>query len=136
MPFLHDLAAFAKTPAGLARRYGRPISVGFCRRSGPGFRFVLTLYPKIRPDLNLSAREDIARMTRTWVGYLESFVREHPDQYLWMHRQWRTPVVGDELVDREGQYIRRASFDAEQLQALAEPQPVTAGIAGDGQGQA
>jgi KDO2-lipid IV(A) lauroyltransferase len=32
----------------------------------------------------------VAGITEAWVSELEALVREHPDQYLWAHRRWRT----------------------------------------------
>ena len=123
VPFFGVPSSFVKTPAGLARRYGVPLLVGFCRRTGPGFRFQATFYPLIHPDPEAPVRLDIARMTRTYVQYLEAYVRAHPEDYLWLHRLWRRPVEGEEAVQRDGTYVRNASFGSDAAQASSDREP-------------
>jgi len=123
IPFFGVPSAFVKTPAGLARRYGVPMLVGFCRRTGPGSRFRATFYPLIHPDPEAPVRLDIARMTRTYVRYLEDYVRAHPHDYLWLHRLWRRPVDGEEAVQGDGTYVRNASFGSDTAQASPDREP-------------
>jgi len=123
IPFFGVPSAFVKTPAALARRYGVPLLVGFCRRVGPGYRFRATFHLLIRPDPDARARLDIARMTRTYVRYLEAYVRAHPEDYLWLHRLWRRPVDGEEAVQRDGTYVRNASFGSDAAQASSDRDP-------------
>jgi KDO2-lipid IV(A) lauroyltransferase len=39
--------------------------------------------------------EDIRRLTQTMTTVIEGWVREHPEQWLWMHRRWKTQPKGD-----------------------------------------
>lgn len=103
--------AWTKAPASLAHRLNMPIVVGFCRRVGNEFKFKTTMYPAIVPDPDLPVREDIGRMTQIYVRYLESYIRKYPEDYLWLHRQWRAPRNGDEFMDDSGSYNRHATFD-------------------------
>lgn len=121
VPFFGTPNAYIKTPATLVRRHDAPCAIGFCRRVGPGFRFHVTIYPLHRPDPSLPAREDVARLTQAYVRRLEEFVRAHPGDYLWMHKLWRTPVDGEELVREDGTYVRHAAFGSER--APADPDP-------------
>ncbi len=109
IPFFGQPAAWTKTPASLARRMNVPLFMGFCRRVGP-FRFEAVLFPPILPDLEAPVREDVARMTQSYVRHLEAYIRKHPGDYLWLIRRWRTPRDGDELIGEDGVYIRRAVF--------------------------
>jgi len=127
IPFFGALAAFVKTPAGLARRYGVPLLVGFCRRAGPGYRFRATFYPLIHPDPAVPVREDIARITRQYVQHLEAYIRAHPGDYLWLHRLWRRPIEGEESVRGDGTYVRHASFGSDVSPAGGYPQPGQSG---------
>jgi len=39
-------------------------------------------------------REDVLTNTARYAKVLESIIRRHPDQWLWIHRRWRTRPVG------------------------------------------
>ena len=58
----------------------------------PGYRFKLELTPPLElprhPDGSLDVPGAMAAMT----AVVEGWVREHPEQWLWMHRRWRTPT--------------------------------------------
>jgi Kdo2-lipid IVA lauroyltransferase/acyltransferase len=44
-----------------------------------------------------SRRDDIARLTQAMTTEIEAWVRERPEQWLWMHRRWKTqprPAAG------------------------------------------
>ena len=110
VPFFGRPVAFIKTPATLARRFHVPLLVGFCRRVGSGFAFQARIFPLVYPDARRPVREDVARMTLTYVQYLETFIRANPGDYLWLHRLWRTPVDGEEYMDGDGTYVRHAAF--------------------------
>ncbi|MBU0756204.1 MAG: hypothetical protein KJ645_13765 [Planctomycetes bacterium] len=102
--------AWTKSPASLAHRLNVPIIVGFCRRMENRFRFKFTVFPPIIPDPQLPVREDIGRMTQIYVRYLESYIRQHPEDYLWIYRIWRRPKDGEERMMEDGVYVRHASF--------------------------
>jgi len=113
VPFLGKPVAWAKAPASLARRMNVPIIVGVCRRVGPGFRFKATVFPPIFPDPDLPVREDVGRMIQAYVRYLEACIREHPEEYLWLHRRWRSVPDGEEFMREDGTYVRHATFTLE-----------------------
>jgi KDO2-lipid IV(A) lauroyltransferase len=50
---------------------------------------VLRFYPEVRITGDLQA--DTARLQ----AVLESVVREYPDQWLWIHRRWKTRPPGE-----------------------------------------
>ena len=33
---------------------------------------------------------DLSYNTQQWSGCIERYIREHPEQWVWMHRRWRT----------------------------------------------
>jgi KDO2-lipid IV(A) lauroyltransferase len=101
-PFLGRLASTTALPAVLARRFRVPIIAGFCLRQGPGFRFRVLVCEPIFPEAyqQLPGPEAVARMTRTLSRQLEAVVRAHPEQWLWVHRRWksRPPEESDAAV--------------------------------------
>ncbi|MBK9709171.1 MAG: lysophospholipid acyltransferase family protein [Acidobacteria bacterium] len=40
-------------------------------------------------------KEDVAANTAVYAKTLESVIRRHPDQWLWIHRRWRTRPAGE-----------------------------------------
>jgi KDO2-lipid IV(A) lauroyltransferase len=76
-------------PAILALLYKRPIVVVACCRKSPAFRFEGYISEPIWPDANESEKAEVYRVTREMNRRMESMVRKHPEQYLWMHNRWK-----------------------------------------------
>jgi KDO2-lipid IV(A) lauroyltransferase len=56
----------------------------------PGGRYVLTYDPPVEVALSGDRTADIVRLTQALTTRIESWVRETPEQWLWIHRRWRT----------------------------------------------
>ena len=89
--FLGAPAYVDRAPAVLAAQTGAPLVVAAaCRGAGRGkheLRILGVLEPPTRP-----MRSWIEDATREATVLLERFVREHPSEWLWLHRRWRTPA--------------------------------------------
>jgi lauroyl/myristoyl acyltransferase len=35
------------------------------------------------------AEGTLEEVSRRWLGVLENRIREHPEEWMWMHRRWR-----------------------------------------------
>ena len=87
LSFLGAPARCDTTPALLAARTGATLVLALGRRLPDG-RHCLDIPLRLDPP---------ARVTRVWIEEatlalnlaLERFVREHPAQWLWMHRRWK-----------------------------------------------
>lgn len=81
-------AATHKGMAILALRTGATLLPTFIIREKGGHRVVIEKPLEIARtgDLARDIREATALFTRT----IESFVRRHPDHWLWVHRRWKT----------------------------------------------
>ena len=77
--------AFAK----LAARTGAAVIPGFAIWSEEEGKYVL----KFHPPLEISG--DPTEDTRRLHAVLERVVREHPGQWLWIHRRWKTRPPGE-----------------------------------------
>jgi len=74
--------------AKLAAHSGATVIPGFAIWLDEEHRYVLRFYPPV--EMTGSADED----TRVLQKQLESVIREHPDQWLWIHRRWKTRPPG------------------------------------------
>lgn len=84
------------TAAGLALfslKTGLPVLPGYTFRKSDG-KIVVVFEEAIKSfsqgtsggDLD----KDIVRLTQLYSDKLESIVRKHPDQWMWLHRRWKT----------------------------------------------
>jgi KDO2-lipid IV(A) lauroyltransferase len=74
--------------ARLARHVDCPIH-GIRVVRYPGDRFQLQLTEAIDPPRDADGKIDVERTMQAITGVVEGWVREHPEQWLWLHRRWR-----------------------------------------------
>ncbi len=55
----------------------------------PGHRFRTELTEEIAPVRDASGRIDIQGMTQAITSVIEGWIRQQPEQWLWLHRRWR-----------------------------------------------
>ena len=44
------------------------------------------------------AEQDAMTNTAAFTAVIEKYVRRYPEQWLWMHRRWKTRPDGDERI--------------------------------------
>lgn len=81
-------AGFAK----LAAHSGAAIIPGFALWSESERKYILRFYPIV--EITGDAAADTARIHKI----LEGVIRRHPDQWLWIHRRWKTRPPGEESL--------------------------------------
>jgi len=74
--------------ARLARQIECPIH-GLRVVRHPGDRFQLIVTEAIEPPRDAEGKVDVERTMQVITDVVEGWVREHPEQWLWVHRRWR-----------------------------------------------
>jgi KDO2-lipid IV(A) lauroyltransferase len=90
LPFFGHPASTPVGPALLACRFKIPLTVGLARRDPVDGRHYLRYYPPLFPDPAADRKTEVERLTRAYLAYLEEAIREHPEQYFWFHKRWKT----------------------------------------------
>ncbi len=81
----------AYTPSGpisLALRAGAPVLLAAIRRLPDG-RHRVRFDPPFQLDRSADRDEEVRRATEACTRWIEARIREHPDQWVWIHRRWR-----------------------------------------------
>ena len=88
--FFGHPASTYKSIALLAMACETPIVVGAARRSGARFHYELVVERVIMPDEWADKDDPLRWITQTYSSALEDVIRRAPEQYLWLHRRWKT----------------------------------------------
>jgi len=83
-------ASVHKSPARLHFLTGFPVILGAFVRVGP-FRFRAIMDGPVEVEATGNREQDTRAMVEALNSRLEALIRRYPEQYLWMHRRWRTP---------------------------------------------
>ncbi len=87
----------ACTASGLARvalKTGAAIVPGFLLWEAGEHRYVLHFGQEIVPNPTGDPESDVLSLTQQCTSVIESWVRRYPDQWLWIHRRWKTRPDG------------------------------------------
>ncbi len=94
--FLGQESSSVLGPATFAQRFQAPVVPIFAHRKPEGGHIVEVFPPLYYEDTG-NEGEDIFRLTEACVRITESFIREHPDEWLWFQHRWNTKP--QEIVD-------------------------------------
>jgi KDO2-lipid IV(A) lauroyltransferase len=75
--------------AQLARRLDCPIRGARVVRLPDKHHFTAEFSEAIDPPRDAEGKIDVAGTTQAITSVIEGWVREHPEQWLWLHRRWR-----------------------------------------------
>jgi len=75
-------------PAALSVMTGAPLIP--CALIREGARFRLFIEPPIPHPQTADRAQALQRITQQWSDVLASYVRRYPEQWVWMHRRWKT----------------------------------------------
>jgi KDO2-lipid IV(A) lauroyltransferase len=90
VPFFGRLASSYKSIGLLAMRYEVPIVCGFAPRLSGRFEYELTTTDIIRPEDWVDRPDPLFYITARYNRAMELMIRSAPEQYLWVHRRWKS----------------------------------------------
>lgn len=80
------------SPAILATRYGVPIILMRFERIGKQAKFKVVFEKPMFFEKQKASSEEVAKITQHINDIVEDWVREKPEQWLWIHRRWTKDV--------------------------------------------
>ena len=69
---------------------------GFIRWDRTRGKHVLEFQPPVELIRTGDRDADVRANTTRFNGVIENFVRRYPDQWLWIHKRWKTRPEGEE----------------------------------------
>jgi KDO2-lipid IV(A) lauroyltransferase len=96
--FVEFFGRAACTASGLARvalKTGAAVLPGFMVWEASEGKYVLHFGPEISFERTENAEADVAAATQQCTAAIESWIRRYPDQWLWIHRRWKTRPAGE-----------------------------------------
>jgi len=88
--FFGQPASTYKSIGLLAMSTGCPIVVGYCRRLNRRARYEIGVERVIHPREWEPQADPLTWITQQYTSAIESFARAAPEQYLWIHRRWKS----------------------------------------------
>jgi KDO2-lipid IV(A) lauroyltransferase len=87
VPFFGRLAYTPRVAEDLARRLGAPVLVGFAHRRADGGYLLKT-------EVFDNGGSETSGLTERLTARIETEIRAHPDEWVWMHERWRRQPDG------------------------------------------
>src|SRR6185503_12107515 len=81
--------------AKLALRTNAPLLPVFAPWSKEKKKYLLTVTPPLVPESTGDEEADIRRLTTDLALRIENQIRQHPGQWLWVHKRWKTRPPGE-----------------------------------------
>jgi len=98
VPFFGRLACTASGLARVALKTGAAVVPGFLVWEESQQQYVLQFGERIELIDTGDAEQDAVANTARFTAVIEGYIRQYPDQWLWMHRRWKTRPPGEERV--------------------------------------
>ncbi len=93
VPFFGRLAHTPRAAEDLALRTGAPVFVGFIHRRPEGGHLLHTERMPLPPD------PAEGRLTSALTARIETEIRAHPSDWVWMHRRWKRSAEPAQVAD-------------------------------------
>ncbi|HJM82429.1 MAG TPA: lysophospholipid acyltransferase family protein [Nitrospinota bacterium] len=101
VPFFDKLASTTPAPALISLRTGAPIVPFFCVYDHKIGKYVATIHPAIEFTSTKNKSADVRQIMMKLNVALENAVKKTPEQWLWMHRRWKTRPTDQDIRAHE-----------------------------------
>jgi KDO2-lipid IV(A) lauroyltransferase len=98
VPFFGVQACTASGMARIAEKTGAAVVPGFLLWEKNEGKYVLHFGEELNVVHTGDAEQDALTNTATFTAAIEAYIRQYPDQWLWMHRRWKTRPAGEEGI--------------------------------------
>jgi KDO2-lipid IV(A) lauroyltransferase len=98
VPFFGVEACTASGMARVAARTGAAVVPGFLLWEKSEQRYVLRFGEELPVVSTGDAEADALENTAAFTSVIESYIRRYPEQWLWMHRRWKTRPEGEKGI--------------------------------------
>jgi KDO2-lipid IV(A) lauroyltransferase len=91
----------ASTTAGLARialRTDAAVVPGYAFWDDAAQKYILRFEPAVELERTGDELADVRTNTAKFMKAVENFVRAHPDQWIWVHKRWKTRPPGEKSI--------------------------------------
>jgi KDO2-lipid IV(A) lauroyltransferase len=93
--FFGKQACAASGVARVALKTGAAVLPGFMVWEEAERRYVLHFGPQLVFERSADEEADIVAATQLCTSAIETWIRRYPDQWLWIHRRWKTRPAGE-----------------------------------------
>ncbi len=98
VPFFGHLACTASGLARVARHSGAAVLPGYLAWHAEEKKYVLHFGEELPVVHTEDPESDIVSNTALFTATLEHHIRKYPDQWLWVHRRWKTRPDGEKTL--------------------------------------
>jgi Kdo2-lipid IVA lauroyltransferase/acyltransferase len=98
VPFFGVQACTASGMARIAARTGAAVVPGFLLWEQSEQKYVLHFGKELEVVHTGDSEQDAVVNTARFTEAIEGYIRRYPDQWLWMHRRWKTRPPGEEGI--------------------------------------
>ena len=95
VPFFGVLACTASGMARIAAKNGAAVVPGFLLWEQSEQKYVLHFGEELEVIRTGDAEQDALANTASFTSAIEGYIRRYPDQWLWLHRRWKTRPPGE-----------------------------------------